>query len=629
MRCCSLLLLLLAGACEPREDLPEAMFDTTSAELFDAPWPSDMRVDADGYPDLSGFPNGFSLPILDQYAAVAESQKGYGTNSPIYFRFSDSIAESKLPYPEDSIADGSPLLLVDIDRDSPHRGERFPVQWVFRDDWKTYLPGNQLAMAPVFGFPLRPGTTYAAVVTTEVADPSPAFAEVWSTEHPHHELYAELEDMLPDLGLTTEDIAVATTFTTQDPTREMAAVAQTIRTELDVPVLDQVVTTVEDGATSFYEVYTGSYDTPNFQHGERPYATVGGGFRFAEDGSAEIYEWETIRFSVCTPLDLSSPPEGGWPVVVYQHGTGGNFRSFCNEAGGIEVASQLARYGMVGIGIDQPLHGKRATEDTDTSLHSFNYLNPESVRANFRQGAADAIYLVRALASRETLLTTDAGETIPLDDERVMFMGHSQGGLTGAIAAPFMDEAKAVMLSGAGGGLAITIVERKDPVDISGALRTVLKFMEDEEVDELHPVVGLIQSLVEVTDPINYAPYWWAIDGGFGGTPQNVLLTSGRNDAQTPHRTAEAMAAAARMPILAPGMNQPIAHDLADLATQTGPLTENVTAWDGSPRTSALSQWANDDHWAIFDNAEAAKQYRHFLWSTAYEVPTIDDTPPN
>ena len=51
--------------------------------------------------------------------------------------------------------------------------------------------------------------------------------------------------------------------------------------------------------------------------------------------------------------------------------------------------------------------------------------------------------------------------------------------------------------------------------------------------------------------------------------------------------------------------------------------------WDGTPRTAALSQWANDNHWAIFDNAEAAKQYRHFLWTTAYEVPTIDDTPPN
>ena len=42
-------------------------------------------------------------------------------------------------------------------------------------------------------------------------------------------------------------------------------------------------------------------------------------------------------------------PASGWPVVLYAHGTGGNYLSFVS--GG--VAERLARAGLASVGVDQ------------------------------------------------------------------------------------------------------------------------------------------------------------------------------------------------------------------------------------------------------------------------------------
>ena len=56
-----------------------------------------------------------------------------------------------------------------------------------------------------------------------------------------------------------------------------------------------------------------------------------------------------------------------------------------------------------------------------------------------------------------------------------------------------------------------------------------------------------MQALGEVTDPLNYSPYWFREALG-DAEPVHVLLTEGLHDEQTPYQTTEALAAAAGVP---------------------------------------------------------------------------------
>ena len=53
-------------------------------------------------------------------------------------------------------------------------------------------------------------------------------------------------------------------------------------------------------------------------------------------------------------------PEAGWPIVIYGHGTGGDYRSFA-AGSNMSPADQLAREGIAAFGISLPLHGDRGT----------------------------------------------------------------------------------------------------------------------------------------------------------------------------------------------------------------------------------------------------------------------------
>lgn len=623
-----MVLALLAGCVEDPAGGPLPVWTAEPERFWDAAWPADHRRDPDGTIAVADFPNPYNVGLLDNYLAHLDGLQGFGNNAPIYFPFEGPLDPLRLPTAAESVRPDSSLLLLDIDPASPWWGEAVPVQWTINPVESRYWPIHTLAVAPVFGFPLRPNTTYAAVITTGVADPHPGFAEVWSVEHPLHFRYAPLRDALFLRGIAPSEVAVATVFTTGDPVDELARVARFVKERIDLPDLDLPLEELR--RYDHYVAYRTHYPSPVFTHGDRPYNTKGGGFRFREsDGQPILAGWDDMRLAVCTPLDLSDPPEGGWPVVIYQHGTGGAYRGFCDSNGSLETANRLAQRGIIGLGIDQPLHGTRNGGQPQSDLANFNILNPESGVTNFRQGAVDAIYLAHVLAARPWTLRTPDGQDVPLDPDRVMFMGHSQGGITGALATPFMGgDVKAAMLSGAGGGLSITIVERKDVLDFAQLVRDWLQFVEGEEVTTLHPVVGLIQTAVEVTDPLNYAPYWFAERGDWPDhAPTPVLVTSGTRDAATPYRSATAMAAAGRVPLLHPAATATEALDLRGLTPHPGPLVDNAVAFNGRRMTAALSQWMDGSHWVVFERTAASDLYVNFLASAAEGQPSVWHAP--
>ncbi len=604
-------IVLLAACADPVSDLPKPLLN--GPEFFDSPWPSDTRLLPDGGLDVTDFPNPFSNSLLDRYLGFVQTRQGAGPNAPIYVRFDDLIDVSKLPTPDASLAPDSAVQLFNIDPTSPGFLHKVPIQFEWSAEPTNYEPGNLLATAPLFGWPLRPATRHALIVTTALANRADGMDEAFSPRDNASDPFRDLLAALPLIDLKADDIAIATVFTTADPLEEMSRLVRFLREDVGLPDLNldvDLINTFTD-----HTVWRTHYPGPRFTHGERPYLAEGGNFEFRADGQPVLDGWDDMRLAVCVPNNPNKAPEGGWPVVIQQHGTGGDYLSHCNGSQDLEIARQLGNRGFVSLGLDHPLHGTRNGGTPPSDLANFNLFNPEGATTNFRQGALDALYLARALRENGANFTMPDGSAVPIDGESVYFFGHSQGGLTGALAAPwFGGDAHAAVLSGAGGTLAITIVDRKDVLDFAQLVSDALQFADNETVTELHPVVGLIQTAVEVTDPVNYAPYWFHLQPPMeGAAPIDVLMTTGTLDLATPYRTHVALAAAGRVPVLAPGATDEFVFRLRGTAEREGPLGLDVVAWDGTRGTAGVAQWRGEDHFLVFDLPIAADVYGLFL----------------
>jgi hypothetical protein len=169
----ALFLISLLSACGDA-DRPTALYDLQSEDLFDAPWPNDRVRDDDGTISLVGFPNPSASGFVDSYLQIAERQMGFGTNSPIYITFDDSIDTDLLPTATESLEDSSAVALFAVAPGTAYNGERIPIQWHYTDDNTSFEPNHFLAIAPQWGFPLRPNTTYALLIDISLAQRSPA-----------------------------------------------------------------------------------------------------------------------------------------------------------------------------------------------------------------------------------------------------------------------------------------------------------------------------------------------------------------------------------------------------------------------------------------------------------------------
>lgn len=594
-------------------------------DLLALPFPHDARRRPGGGLDLSCFPNPNHVPVLETYIAYAEENlDGFSANGAIYVLFEAPIDLSRLPTPADSTADDSPVWLVDLGADPATRGTRVPFEWRWHGtELSIYEPDHLLAVRPVYGFPLAEGRTYALVVRRDLRDgegrllavPPPvreALTGALPTGDPIADALAPLRAYCDEGGLNPYEVAVASVFTVARITDDLLAVRQGALGLPAPEAVDVRRTANKDG----FVVYEGRYSGPNWQHGEKPYEIEGGGLAFDSGGRPLVHNMEWIRFALSVP-DGPVPP-GGWPLVLFGHGTGGNYKNFLTS-GDIEPGPTLAGRGVAVLGIDQPLHGTRWDGDKkQLDFLSFNFLNLDAGRTNFRQSAADFFTLVRL--ARETLEIpgdeTPDGQPVRFDPSRIYYFGHSHGGLAGALLVAVEPDLRGAVLSGAGGGLAMTIMLRKDPYDFLSLIGSMLGAT-PAELTTFHPVITLVQTLVDVTDPLNYAPYH--VTGALrGGTAMDLLVTEGRQDAATPSVTTEAMAAAAGLPLLAPPVNVGLGLELRGVPIVGAPVGSLLASATGAPSTGLLAQFDGYGHYVAFDCPPAAALWASMLESSAW-----------
>lgn len=642
---------------------------STTTDLYAIPFPNDLRRRSDGTIDLGPLAVG-QPELVRRYlelAARAESG-GFSTNGAIFFRFTGPLDPSCLPAsPAESLRPGASVRLLNIDERSPAYGSAIPVRTRFTAEKGLAIGEHHLAVLPVPGFPLEPNTRYAVLVGETLCDvkgdsvgPAADLAQLLSTSAPAdavaraaHTSFAPLRAYLARASLT--GLVSAAVFTTGDPAR-LAGRARTVLHRRAAPVASGVEAVRE---TSKYVELRGSYSAPNFQSGQPPYMQPADGGAIELDGSGDPRPArdETLRFALTIPKGPT--PAAGWPIVIYAHGTGGDYRSFI-DGGHATILSEVRtaegelveRLAMVGI--DQNLHGPRAPAGTSPDLAYFNVQNPVAAIHNAVQAGIDDFSLLRMLKGLElggVAWAAGSGREgkvsysppFRIDPSRIYFMGHSQGGETGPLFLAHEPEVKAAVLSGAGGGAALSLLEKSEPMPIGGLLAAALK----EPIDELHPILNLFQMMLEPADPLNYAPLFLH-QRPKGHAPKHLLLSQGLTDHYTPNSTTDALATAIGLPIVGPVLRPVEGLALRALANRPPPLAGNLQV-DGLSVTGGLLQFHavamekscstksdcdggyceggrcyHDGHFVIYRDATAKRQYSLFLATAARDgVPGI------
>lgn len=568
-------------------------------DFYRLPFPNDIRL-ANGKPDMSDFYRPaqapFGIDLAEIYLdAQALDFDGYSPVAAVTLRFSQNVDFGTL-------ADGTRLLDL---TDHADVGNTFAYT-AQRTKWSCE---NRLSVQPFTGQPMIAGHTYAVVITNAVrsaggAPPvqDPDLVAVLGASRPADpslgnawDVYAPLR---AQLGAAVANVATAAVFTVADVPAHMSKVATAVAAE--TPTLSALTLCSGGGTTpcgscgpddaAFTEIH-GKIKMPIYQQGTAPYLTAGGNIMESGASAAKARD-EDVCFALTLPKG-STMPGGGWPLVVFAHGTGGTFRDSITNG----VAAAVAGAGGATFSFEAVGHGmRRGGSATDPADIVYNVLNPRAARDVWLQGAADVL---TALKVANLTVAVPSGPTADFDAAKLVLFGHSQGATSGELALPFTTAVSAVILSGAGANLGEALAGKRKPFDVPETLRAVLL---GDTIDALHPVAILLQGHFDRSDPFATAP-------SIGG--KHIYMSWGTTDNFSPLATLEYNALALGLRPVAPLLEQ-IDADNNSLGT---PISRpNITV-------PAVFQYSSggEGHFVAFQNATAKADWLAFItsyWAT-------------
>lgn len=627
----------------PRKDKPVK-------EFYRLPFPNDIRKKASGFVSLAEHPNPGDLlgaDLVTKYLKAIETEmKGFGTHHTVYFRFSKDLDFNSLKL------DGAKPALVSYNLTS---GGALGRRVSYNGGRGKYICHHYLTVRPFRDTPLLPNQTYAVLLTNVLksadgdtvkrdadfalmmADTAPTDADLKRA----YDAYKPLRDFLKknaDEGKFPgpTDVVSAAVFTTHDPTAQMKRFREVVNARPQ-PTLKQL--TLCDGKNTspcdgkgitsracgtpnddFYEFHA-KIELPIFQKGTPPYKETGGDIDYDDEGKPKVARTEEVCVALTIPKGVE-PPAEGWPIAIYSHGTGANFRAHVANGTAKKLSSittpdpaadpgenKTIKVHFATIGIDQNQHGtRRGQDETHPNFLFFNVGNPTAALNNPIQAAADQYTLVQLL---QTLKIAQADsptqKEVGFNKERIVYVGHSQGGVVGPLFLAFAPEIKAAVLSGAGGNLIQSLLNKTKPVDVAATVRAM--FGEPKPLGPTHPMLNLLQMYFDRSDGANYGRLL-VREPPKDIPAKHILQTYGVDDAFTPPST---------MVILAQtlGVQQvgPSEVAISGLTKIDPPAKGNLTS-AGKPITATFGQYkpdGYDGHFVIFQNEKAIRHLTQFL----------------
>jgi hypothetical protein len=618
----ALSIALPAWATGPTVNFTLPVENTTPSTFGSLPWPDDLYFDqgrpSDGDGTLlnSGASIGLGTAVIETNTASIEDaldlMDGFGTTTAIDFFFSGPIDPTSLP----TSPRMTPSLSDSVFCADAASGIPVPISLKWNID--SRIP-NVLAVLPLPGKPLAPKTTYTCVVTSavtstgaEAVQPSADWLTVrdgTSANSDADAIFDPVVTMLGTHGVAASDIAGMTVFTTQSTTADLLKIREVVLPSLPVPTADftsrpELVFDTDTKLTALLgsanphdhvqAIATGYYGSPRFQthdpDGDGPLSDLPAppsfvtclvtcetnDERFTRDGSGTPIVIDTPQIPFTVVIPKGSPPAHGWPVIIQQHGLGGQRDTV------VGFGEQDAERGFASIGIDAVAHGYRffdctpsapCSQDTannfggtavpdgfaDGTLAGFSvsfltvnlgffqaFHNFLGIRDNFRQTYVDLMSLVRLLHSH----SIDGGLGTTLDDNNIFYMGHSLGGLMGSGFAPIEPDLKATLLNASGGELTNELfLNSSIGAGAQGLVDGILGLDPLNAEDEFSFSNNLTQSILDPADGVNSAKL---LLSPVDGTPRNVIQVEDFGDQVVPNPSNEALAVATGLQLFDP-----------------------------------------------------------------------------
>lgn len=607
--------------------------------FFSLPWPNAARVTTRGSLDLKGLPGaGYTLtedrqrlgPLLAPHIVglAGQAVSGFGTNSAVYFQATVPLDRSSLPTPEGSLTPSASVQLIDTST-----GERAPVLVAAREHGDRYRPDHLVSVLPYPGHPLRPSTQYAVMVfggvrssSGETLRPAGLLDDLdgpWDgrgTPTVWNQLRLQRREVGALVGAFTSwdpaRLVAFTVFRTQDVRREMGAVARSIRSS-PAPVTRLVVRQKcpvgsAAAARDATALLVGTIELARWQDGDAPYLWDGGDIVVDRAGRAVRQGTALVPLTVRVPC--GAPPPDGWPVVAFVNGTGAGTDLAGVDAPpfgapgwvvaeippsfgrGRDDVTGVTRWVLEQLGVDTPL--RRA------GLLFYNLLNPRAARTNPIQQAADHLGLLMA-AARLQIAASDIGSSYDVRVDRSIRVaaGHSQGAQTLPLVANADPTITGVVSSAGSGGQYHTVshlIQQRNEIGLLAGDVSAL--------DELNPLVQVVQTLTEAGDGINYP------------SSQHYLNIAGRDDTCVAFETARHLAG---------GLGLGIANRQAPASMygspQLDPPTVALPARGNANGATRVSVELPGGHFVAYDHTDLAD---HFLADLATrDTPTIGPVP--
>lgn len=606
---------------------------STPEGFYRAPWPHDARVTVDRAPDWRGLPNPGANVVVDQFKASTVTQRGFPVLPVAYFQLEGGagplgLAGSYVGGPDDDVA------LFSVDPQDPGFGQPIPivVEELVEDG---YAPANVVAVAPRPGFVLRPGTTYAVAIRERTTgDASSIVASELLARlragAPDGEREATLSGLYAALWqLVEEDLAAATVFTTGDVVKEMADLAPRVEAAHPAAIEALALRTEPEREHPDLCELRGTITLPQFQAGEPPFS-ADGLFVIGADGLPVAQREETVPVEIFIPR--RPMPEGGYPLVLSIHGSGGYADASLaplSDDGlqhfGLGPAGNFTHQGMAVATMAMPLNPERFEGASETE-----YLNPNNfaaMRDTFRQGQLELhlfLEALRTLTIDPAVLEGCDGPALPdgetayrFAEEDLAVTGQSMGGMYANQLAATEPRVKVVAPTGAGGHWTYFILVTDLIPNLGGLLKIVLGTPND--LSFMHPSLSLAAAGLEAADPIVFMPR--IARRPLDGHPVRPIYEPvAPGDSYFPTEVYDAVAVAYGHEQAGEVIWTSMQDELA-IAGLDGvldfPVTDNLTSEAGAPYTGVVTQWEGDgvhDPHAIYVRREEVRfQYTCFF----------------
>ncbi len=622
----------------PAENSMPATFGTL-------PYPSDLYFDQGEPTDGNGtllntgssiglssvVPNATFRPTIERGLDILD---GFGVTTACFIFFNGAIDVSSLPTsPRLAPAASDSVILMNLSD-----GSLVPIALKPNVDLGI---ANVLSVVPVPGHVLDPQTTYACVVdggaggvtgggpaVTPTADFIAARTGVSANTDANAIYGSAATTVALNGGPAVADIAGMAVFTTQSTLEALRRVQTFVLPGLAMPTADFSNTDLvfndltNPGAledlfgTVAHEnlsiVATGWYGSPRFQtndpNGNGPAedipntGSLGSPCFVACEPNDETFVYTsptdktpiiqnagvTVPFTVAIPN--SPAPINGYPIIIDQHGLGGDRKTTA------DLANIIAGEGFASIGIDAVAHGYRFVDPEGTIRSGFFSTNDKSnnfsgkaipdgfadgtvltglpistisvqlgffqafvniagAGDNFRQTCADLMQLVRLIQSN----SIDGALGVNIDENNIYYVGHSLGGIMGSCLAAFEPDVKAYVVNATGGGLVSQLLLNSSiGAGALGSLNTIFGLNPANVQDQFALFTNLGQTLLDRGDPLAESVAW--VQDPVVGGPRNIMQISDDSDEVVPNQANESVGIAAGLEIFDPYVRNLLTH---------------------------------------------------------------------